>query len=319
MEYVRKIVTYNDTTNGNVSNILTDFGFVDQTGKGFAGRDLTSTLELANATDIYWKNDTKRQSCVRATHESTATDRPYYWRPYRFFCSSKNWYGQNTVNETWDSRSQTSLLGPCCLRQNNDSGASIIYSQLSLIPLLNGGFIWNNRFLNSSTTPKSLVLMNSQYLNSSTDTFMVDPKYNCSIIGIPPSSNSLQTQSNYIYISWMNNGHTDSSWTFREIGLLWDFLNSNIIVCRDVKQRDNSLNTEPNYEDLRFDINHASYTNLNQNVCVLIKMPRDNGYLENVYFMSTAPSNFRSGGIFSFAGRTFINVYSNVVLELPND
>ena len=314
MEYVRKIVTYDDAANGDISSILTDFGFVDQTGKGFAGRDLVSTYEKATATQIYWKNDTARQSCIKSINVDSR--HAYSYRPFRYLNSTLNWQGHNNYNDSdTNAYSNSSFLAPCIL------GSPTIYNQLTLIPLLNGGFIWNNVHRETLTSPSSLILINDNYPNQDNDgnqtgIYHLTHRPLCTLIGIPPSSNSLDVQSKYIYIAGCF--PQAQSWWGGNLRLLWDFLDRKIIV--NVSATGNGfLTTEPNYENLLFDVDHASYTNLNKNICVLIKMPHDKGYLENVYLMSTAPSNFRSGGIFSFAGRTFINLYSNIVVELPND
>lgn len=64
--------------------------------------------------------------------------------------------------------------------------------------------------------------------------------------------------------------------------------------------------------------NNLTYTNVNANVCSLIKMPFDTGYIDNIYLLATAPKLLEDGTFFSFNGRNFLNVFENYVLELPS-
>lgn len=64
--------------------------------------------------------------------------------------------------------------------------------------------------------------------------------------------------------------------------------------------------------------NELTYTNINNNVCSLIKMPYDTGYIDGLYLMTTAPQQLEDCTFFSFDGRNFLNVFENYVLELPS-
>jgi len=60
----------------------------------------------------------------------------------------------------------------------------------------------------------------------------------------------------------------------------------------------------------------------NPNVCVLTKYPYDNGFIDNLYMMTTCPNSYEQGqttqgDFFSFNGRNFINIFGNMVIELP--
>ena len=60
----------------------------------------------------------------------------------------------------------------------------------------------------------------------------------------------------------------------------------------------------------------------NPNICVLSKLPYDNGFIDNMYLMTTCPNTKEQGvtlhgDFFSFNGRNFINLFGNLVLELP--
>ena len=61
------------------------------------------------------------------------------------------------------------------------------------------------------------------------------------------------------------------------------------------------------------------YVDVNSNVCVLTKIPYNNGFCDNMFAMTTAPQEIFPARFFSFGGRNFMNVWDNLVLELPNN
>ena len=64
--------------------------------------------------------------------------------------------------------------------------------------------------------------------------------------------------------------------------------------------------------------NELTYTDINNNVCSLVKMPYDTGYIDGLYLMTTSPQQLEDCTFFSFDGRNFLNVFENYVLELPS-
>lgn len=56
---------------------------------------------------------------------------------------------------------------------------------------------------------------------------------------------------------------------------------------------------------------------INQNVCTLMHVPYDNTYLDNIYLLVTAPQEDMDSKFFSFGGRNFLNLGTNIVVELP--
>lgn len=64
-------------------------------------------------------------------------------------------------------------------------------------------------------------------------------------------------------------------------------------------------------------------TDVKQGVCTLIKPPYNNGFLSNIYMVSTSPAqgtndaNGTDNKFFSFNGRNFYGFCSNMVVELP--
>ena len=66
-----------------------------------------------------------------------------------------------------------------------------------------------------------------------------------------------------------------------------------------------------------------SYTDGKNNICTLIKYPTENGYIDNLYLISTTPKNTTNTAtalqakFFSFGGRNFYCPQYNLAVELP--
>ena len=71
----------------------------------------------------------------------------------------------------------------------------------------------------------------------------------------------------------------------------------------------------------------GNYTDVKQNICTLIKYPYNNGFMSNLFLITTAPRYGQSSTganacgldnkFFSFNGRNFYGVYTNLAVELP--
>ena len=64
--------------------------------------------------------------------------------------------------------------------------------------------------------------------------------------------------------------------------------------------------------------NEPTYSDINNNICSMIKLPYDNSYIDGVYLLTTAPQQLEDATFFSFDGRNFLNVFDNYVVELPS-
>ena len=65
---------------------------------------------------------------------------------------------------------------------------------------------------------------------------------------------------------------------------------------------------------------HQDTVSYNANVCTLAKIPYNSTYVNGMYLCTTSPfQDGVSGKTFSFGGRTFIGMYNNLVLEMPNN
>lgn len=90
----------------------------------------------------------------------------------------------------------------------------------------------------------------------------------------------------------------------------------------DIMDYRNGLIVSPPLYDL-----NESRTNIRQNVCTLIKYPFNNGFISNLFIISTAPNadlyitsrTTKESKIFSFGGRNFLYLTLNLALELPSN
>lgn len=65
---------------------------------------------------------------------------------------------------------------------------------------------------------------------------------------------------------------------------------------------------------------YSTHTDINQNVCTLVKYPWEGGMLDNLYIMTTAPSGLGDEvAFFSINNRNFMKVFENIVVELPSN
>lgn len=131
-------------------------------------------------------------------------------------------------------------------------------------------------------------------------------------------------------------GAEDQRWTFSLIGIpsitdsildrpCFAFFSTNIKQDGTVYFKNNlDFNKWPNKsgEDpityLDDTMEHFDYQ---PNICTLVKYPLEDGYIGNLYLMTTSPVNkvTEDGMFFSIGNRNFFNVYGNLVVELPTD
>ena len=133
-------------------------------------------------------------------------------------------------------------------------------------------------------------------------------------IGLPPSTGN---PLHWTYMVYTSNGYYDKVATPMERAEythhIIDYGNGHIT---DIPFRSGYIRDYNNGNPISK--NNLTYTNVNANVCSLIKMPFDTGYIDNIYLLATAPKSLEDGTFFSFNGRNFLNVFENYVLELPS-
>ena len=196
------------------------------------------------------------------------------------------------------------------------------------IPLINKGFFLHIRTNNIATGSQEDITITSNdtrdktfSINTPTPSLNIRVYGNNSamgkgdgngvlnLIGLPPSTGN---PNYWTYLLYTRNGRMSGSpWAEdpNYVNSLIDYGNGRVT---DMPFRSEYLRGQ--------DISNESsiYTNVNPNVCALIKMPFDTGYIDNLYLLATAPKALTDATFFSFNGRNFLNVFDNYVVELPS-
>lgn len=126
-------------------------------------------------------------------------------------------------------------------------------------------------------------------------------RLNYTLIGIPTATDSIIDRPCLMFFS--NNLAKDNTITF--------------INNMDYNNWPNKSGEDPiTYLDDTME--HFDYQ---PNICTLVKYPLEDGYIGNLYLMTTSPVNkvTEDGMFFSIGNRNFFNIYGNLVVELPTD
>lgn len=183
------------------------------------------------------------------------------------------------------------------------------------IPLKDKGFFFNARrncdngtdpgmsstepldpdgYRNFGQTPKLITCAPSLHSENSA---AAGRRSNCqTLIGLPPSQNS--NTGGFIYLI---------------LNQQWDGTRGLLLSGH---RNDYSL---PCYESITGA--YTNHTNINNNVCTLVRHPYAGGFLDNLYIMTTCPSTGFTDdiGFFSINGRNFMKPLRNLVVELPTN
>ena len=127
------------------------------------------------------------------------------------------------------------------------------------------------------------------------------------LIGLPPCKGN----NNWTYLLYTRNAYLSNKYEYTLFTkALIDFGDGKVF---DMPFKSNFIrkNNITSYNEL-------TYTDINNNVCSLVKMPYDTGYIDGLYLMTTSPQQLEDCTFFSFDGRNFLNVFENYVLELPS-
>ena len=136
--------------------------------------------------------------------------------------------------------------------------------------------------------------------------------------------------------SYVNFFNSDNRWTFSLIGIpsitdsildrpCFAFFSTNIKQDGTVYFKNNldfngwlNKSGEDPITYLDDTMEHFDYQ---PNICTLVKYPLEDGYIGNLYLMTTSPVNkvTEDGMFFSIGNRNFFNIYGNLVVELPTD
>lgn len=291
---------------------MNNFGFCKMDGSpitmNWSDRtgDLTMRYKLDPKKQVYLYNDTYQTGSAMYCNaanicchlSNTPTDNPHNW----FYHMASN-------------------IG------NASAGVSYGDASVVFIPLKNQGFLLNIR--GGRTTDHSTRGINPSYYSTdprdkgfllATPTPSLNVKiYSNSnrqgseapgvltLIGLPPCKGN----NNWTYLLYTRNAFLSPG------GELNDYTKA-LIDFGDGRVYDMPFKSNFIRSTSTTSYNELTYTNINNNVCSLIKMPYDTGYIDGLYLMTTAPQQLEDCTFFSFDGRNFLNVFENYVLELPS-
>lgn len=203
---------------------------------------------------------------------------------------------------------------------NSPSNNSISPATVIFLPLKNNGFLLNIRALGYSSPNPSTIsndardrgfLINTPTPSLNTKIYMtnrVDDYRHTGVltfIGIPPCKGNI----NWTYLLFTSatfNGNYTSNYNYAYI----DYGDGKVIEMPFMSNFIREVGNYPAYNEL-------TYTNVNENICSMIKIPYDNNYIDGLYLLTTSPQQLEDATFFSFDGRNFLNVFNNYVLELP--
>lgn len=311
MRFTRKRISYSEIQKpGVISDLLTAWGFVN-----LDGSSLTENPNFLEDHDPYtarWKNDTNNQ-CYFKFNSIAAT-------------SSQD----RTTNMVFTySDNSNHIIADHLQKPRVYSGTP--YYTLFFIPLKNNGFFfqWSQLINISSLTYDHLYPdEDTQYSPTpplrqlSDQTYTGKTQYSSTfgwgnvqeIIGF---FNNVTGQYNYIHLgksayfnSTLGSDVYCSYWNigtnYGENTIKFDFQNGSV--------------KNDSFRDLTGD-----YTDVKSNVCTLARYPFENSFLDNLFIISTAPqagstdANGLDTKFFSFGGRNFLGIHSNLAVELPTN
>lgn len=332
MDFYRHFYTYED----GCANIIPDFsrlGFLStKTNEAVETQDLRYDKTPQEADPLYWHNDIVHSCYIAIQHEypnRTDDDNRFIY----FIRDGSGWL------ETSYSYAQCIIFSS--IHRSTYQSWKRAHSMI-FIPLKNGGFLLNvqaqasynyDRYKEIIRPNLPLVIRGekSDYVPFFSQLYD-DCGYNSYVlIGIPPSNKS--ALSSYLYISQKYNINSSSSYTNMQGST--SFYNADRDVTK-AAQRPYFIISTPGSAPFKGLIPMCSsnttsqgsmldplYLDFNPNTCVLTKAPYENGFIDNLYIMTTCPRSksqgtTTKGDFFSFEGRNFVNVFGNMVLELPS-
>ena len=172
--------------------------------------------------------------------------------------------------------------------------------QFTFIPLINNGFILISLAANFNPTPPILTWHEGRALSRIGYSFLIGFKTN------------IYKQNPYSYII-----STMGDWGDNDISLnLGAYTTKSPYGNNEWNIQDKSIPLNTYIDDTQ----NLQYTDVNNHICTLVKMPVFSTYLDNVFICTTSPFvDGVEGKTFSFEGRNFIGMYNNLVLELPRN
>lgn len=235
-------------------------------------------------------------------------------------------------SQTWNSFTFVSSYG------STASGGTIFLDLwgtgstlgMTFIPLKNSSFFWNVYNCGyAAVAPIIYLFRNKENATLDVPTPPALPISSLSFLCIQPIIYNIDNYNSYWYFTRGNtlaSGTSEadiygrlpssqglSNWSLYNINRgFYDFGQGAIPIVIDGMT--NIIDKTTNYQASNY-----NKTNVNANTCVLVKMPYNSSFCENVFLMTTAPQEIKPASFFSFNGRNFMNVWDNLVVELPNN
>ena len=312
MEIFRHYYTETElNTNNFFKQHMNNFGFCNLDGSKI---NYSFSYDNDNiATSMRYKLDTKKQTYLYYNMNRSGKFSNYYW--------------VHELSDIGARLSNGSIYYPTYRNALHSSG-STSPATVIFLPLKNNGFLLNIRSLtyqytnwtpNPSSSSNDIrdkgFLINTPTPSLNVKIYGQNSMYNytngCTVgvfnfIGLPPCKSNLNW-TYIIYTSASFDAWGNSNYNYKYI----DFGDGKVLDLPFVSRYIRSLNSPtPAY-------NEPTYSNINENICSMIKLPYDNGYIDGVYLLTTAPQQLEDATFFSFDGRNFLNVFDNYVLELP--
>lgn len=306
---------YWPATNWSWSPILpyfSNFGFVNWNGSKINPDDPGYPKDNSHLWALKWGNDTSNNYVL---YLSKGIEGANSWG-YTYTSRYNNAFMSVNLRDdvlTWDFM-QNPLVVDLYTSNNTWHTDGHISGTLDLkmffLPVANGGFILNTRLFD---TQDQVHDPDGAEYRGQTPTFVTstsvtndnDRSMCKTLIGLPPShSNADNNEFKYLIISDSGRPTKDSI----QQGFLGK--DTSALLPFNFVQ---SLSPTDSYE---------YHNNINKDVVTLIRYPWGSGFLDNLYIMSTIPSaSFATDNpvYFSINNKSYVKIYKNLVVELPNN
>lgn len=288
-----------------------NFGFV----RAFDGSEIDDYNDFQEIASPYQSSYPVSATKIKWRYDTEASNTS------NFLLISKSPSGTNTTNR-WDNKGKFIAFNSTgtyysFMNSRNDSGDTAYNGQpckTFFIPLKDNGFFFNARvnaeaghwqgsapeytdpdgYHNFGQTP-TLVTTGTSYLRTDV---ALDNTQVANLICLPTSK--INDTNSFIYIFFSK---VPSS-----AGYSYAIINNGRGTSYTL-----NFHETPNQA-------YSTHTDINQNVCTLVKYPWEGGMLDNLYIMTTAPSNIGDDvAFFSISNRNFMKVFENIVVELPSN
>ena len=296
--------------------ILTDFknfGFIQTDGLDIDDTQFMNNNEYRSYSTIKWKYDlyanaNRNYLLINKGNRDGISNQHWGYKNDGTY-NEINFYTNYNHYNFFIGNNNDEITGGNCYDDSNN------LLNTFFIALKNNGFFFNTRrnwyssaasdstethdpdgLRNFGQTPK---LVTTLYYRQRGEAGITNAISNCqTLIGLPPSKNS--STKGFIYIIFSK--YIDS--------------NGSRNIITEGRGNDMPLNFHE-----KMDGTYTNHTDINNNICTLMRYPYEGSFLDNLYIMTTSPSSSFTDdvGFFSINGRNFMKPFENIVVELPTN